>query len=266
MACNTLTILFSNAHILRNDFNPPKQTMSKRYNKPSPEALALLEQVEKANTTINEAQQAQRLAWIHAYVKSRGGTCPSLDVYVTAESKFTVRCANGHEWQSFYTSLSQGTWCKQCYFDAMRFTLADMQELARSRGGECLSTVYLDIKTPLLWRCQNGHEWYRISRIIQTSWCAQCHFDGKRTKIEDIKAWASTRGLTCLSDEHIDHRKPLNWRCDRGHEWQALWKGFKRAERASEPCRECREMLRQENRQREQRRKKADKVVIGKML
>ena len=55
------------------------------------------------------------------------------------------------------------------------YTIKDMQELANSRGGQCLSTDYIDIKTKLKWRCAFGHEWEATPRLLKAGhWCPEC--------------------------------------------------------------------------------------------
>ena len=55
------------------------------------------------------------------------------------------------------------------------YTLADMQELAKSRGGQCLSTDYVDIKSKLKWKCALGHEWEATPRLhLAGHWCQEC--------------------------------------------------------------------------------------------
>lgn len=57
--------------------------------------------------------------------------------------------------------------------------LKELQELARSRGGECLSTEYVNMKTPVLWRCAEGHEWFALVNNVKNpphSWCAVCFY------------------------------------------------------------------------------------------
>ena len=55
------------------------------------------------------------------------------------------------------------------------YTLADMQGLAKSRGGQCLSSEYKDIKSEMKWKCAFGHEWEAPPRLHLTGhWCSQC--------------------------------------------------------------------------------------------
>ena len=56
-----------------------------------------------------------------------------------------------------------------------RYSIRDMQELARSRGGQCLSTEFVDIKTKLNWKCACGHEWEATPRLLKAGhWCPEC--------------------------------------------------------------------------------------------
>jgi nucleoside-diphosphate-sugar epimerase len=55
------------------------------------------------------------------------------------------------------------------------YSLVDMQALANARGGECLSTEYIDIKSKLQWKCGVGHEFDGTPRLILSGhWCPEC--------------------------------------------------------------------------------------------
>jgi nucleoside-diphosphate-sugar epimerase len=55
------------------------------------------------------------------------------------------------------------------------YAIKDMQELATSRGGQCISPEYVDIKTKLKWKCAFGHEWKATPRLLQAGhWCPEC--------------------------------------------------------------------------------------------
>lgn len=56
-----------------------------------------------------------------------------------------------------------------------QYNLQEMHALAKSRGGECLSTEYKDIKTKMKWKCAFGHTWEATPRLHLTGhWCPQC--------------------------------------------------------------------------------------------
>ena len=55
------------------------------------------------------------------------------------------------------------------------YTLQEMQTLAKSRGGECLSKEYSNIKAKLKWKCAFGHTWEATPRLHLTGhWCPVC--------------------------------------------------------------------------------------------
>jgi len=59
--------------------------------------------------------------------------------------------------------------------EPVRYMMRDMQELARSRGGQCLSTAFIDVKTKLRWKCALEHEWEATPRLLLAGhWCPEC--------------------------------------------------------------------------------------------
>src|SRR3989344_4481201 len=56
-----------------------------------------------------------------------------------------------------------------------RITLEDMQELAKSRRGLCLSKEYGGSGNNLRWKCEKGHEWESTPHNIKKDkWCPIC--------------------------------------------------------------------------------------------
>jgi hypothetical protein len=41
----------------------------------------------------------------------------------------------------------------------VRLTIEEMQEIAKSKGGECLSEKYVNAHSKLEWKCSRGHIW-----------------------------------------------------------------------------------------------------------
>ena len=55
------------------------------------------------------------------------------------------------------------------------YTLEDMQKLAKARGGQCLSTEFIDVKSKLKWKCGFGHEFEATPRpLLAGHWCPEC--------------------------------------------------------------------------------------------
>ncbi|MEI6815370.1 MAG: hypothetical protein WCL14_02075 [Bacteroidota bacterium] len=105
---------------------------------------------------------------------------------------------------------------------AKRYTIDDMQEYAKDKGGLCMSKEYVDSTSPLKWRCEKGHTWDADFEIIrQGGWCRQClkkeHDIIER--FEKIKAIAIAKGGKCLSTEFINMKEKLDFECAEGHRW-----------------------------------------------
>lgn len=126
--------------------------------------------------------------------RQHGGECLA-DQYVNNATPLRWQCAQGHEWLAAPNRVLQGAWCLQCYWDSMRSSLTEMQALAASRGGRCLSKEYVDSQTRLLWECHRGHTWQAVPNSIrQGTWCAECAWlersirTSKRRRYEAVEA------------------------------------------------------------------------------
>lgn len=173
----------------------------------------------------------QKLTIEHAHeaAGAMGGQCLS-DTYIDAHSNLKWRCAKGHEWETPLMHIrNRGDWCKVCG-GTQKKTLADLQELARSRGGECLAKVYMNASTSMKWRCAEGHEWYNAAgNIYKGQWCRECSkFQQKKGEskmqksiLEDLQKIAKARGGRCLATVYFDGKTHLLWECAENHEWKA---------------------------------------------
>lgn len=57
-----------------------------------------------------------------------------------------------------------------------KLTLEFVNDYAEHRGGKCLSDVYVNDTSYLLWKCDKGHEWKApLCRLRnQKTWCPRC--------------------------------------------------------------------------------------------
>jgi hypothetical protein len=116
------------------------------------------------------------LAEIQADAARRGGRCVS-ETYVDSLTLMEWECAQGHRWKAVPHAIRQGHWCKKCADERLRFPVQAVQEVAASRGGQCLS-AYSNSQTKLEWQCGNGHQWWAtFASVKQGSWCPQCKGD-----------------------------------------------------------------------------------------
>lgn len=181
---------------------------------------------------------------LKALAVARGGLCLT-DQHQGSDQKFAFRCALGHEWQTLGGAVISGSWCPQCAARKMSEKRLDpkglqrLQAKAAERQGWCLDAAYLGTAHRYRFRCQHGHEWETTgNKVLLGSWCPTCKFDAKRLSLEDAHHAAKNRGGQCLSTSYQNSSQLLQWRCDRGHEWQAPLSNV----RAGHWCRQCANM------------------------
>lgn len=161
--------------------------------------------------------------------RERGGRCLST-AYRNGRTPLLWECSQRHRWRTRPANIKGGTrkkgsWCFECYNTRRIFRpmqdLQTMQELAHSRGGECLSAAYMGSKTKLTWQCEYEHEWEaRPVSVLQGTWCPLCAHN-QRLELSALQRIAADRGGDCLSLTYVNVRTALTWYCAAGHCWSA---------------------------------------------
>lgn len=102
------------------------------------------------------------------------------------------------------------------------FRTESMHQLAKERGGKCLSKQYINNKTDLEWECSKGHRWKATPAKIRNkgTWCPACA-GSKRLTIGDMQETANAHGGKCLSIKYYNVSTKLLWECAEGHRWEA---------------------------------------------
>ena len=194
---------------------------------------ASLDSVKHGRTWCPTCSRCSRSAQLSIEVASmlaeaKGGVCLSTE-YKNIALKLHWRCASGHE---FYASLNTvkniGTWCPHCAGNA-KLSIQIAQQLAKEKGGHCLSDVYRNSGALLQWACAQGHSWKASLNSIRhhRSWCPTCAENiyrvsrRRRLGLDVAQAYASTHSGQCLSSEYINVKQKMRWRCAAGHEWDA---------------------------------------------
>ena len=158
---------------------------------------------------------------MHRLAEIRGGKCLS-DTYVNSQSKLLWECREGHQWMAAPSSIQQRTWCLKCSGSA-KSTIQEMQRLAKSIGGRCLSDTYVNRKTHLLWECREGHRWKAMPNHVKNGhWCPVCAGLSKPS-MDRIQRLAQERGGKCLAHNYVNSQTDLRWECIEGHQWKASW-------------------------------------------
>lgn len=158
--------------------------------------------------------------------QSRNGKCLSTS-YVGCDHKLVWQCENNHIWEATFFEVKNGSWCKQCH----KLTIEEMQTIAVSKNGKCLSETYTDNRTYLSWQCEKGHIWKAPPGTIKKgSWCKRCatkkvnddlYEANRKNKLKLIKKISKEKGGECLSSK-VEHAcSKLQFKCHFGHTWEA---------------------------------------------
>ena len=159
---------------------------------------------------------------MRALAAQKGGECLS-SAYVDIKQKLRWKCKRGHKWDALADNVMRGSWCRRCVEGSRKkkYTIEDMQKLACSHGGECLSTVYKNSMSKLLWRCSEGHTWEaRVSHVLDEHWCLRCSNKNPLT-LKELQDLAHEHGGRCLSPKYLGVHAKHRWECSRGHTWEA---------------------------------------------
>jgi hypothetical protein len=200
-----------------------------------------------AKVDLSEAYSSDRdteeLELLQSLAAERGGRLVS-PKYLGSGTLHIWECSQGHQWKAVPRNVKHlANWCPFCA--GRRQTIEDMQRLAASKGGECLSITYRTDSHKLRWRCGDcSNEWAATPRTVKRAWCPECakkrigqkNRDNaterarkmlvtKRAGALDLAAMqrvARERKGKCLSGVYRGANVKERWRCgDCGFEWLA---------------------------------------------
>jgi hypothetical protein len=170
---------------------------------------------------LRDAYSPSFIAEMRSIAKSRRGRCLS-KAFIGWNLRMLWECALGHRWMSTPTSVKhQGTWCRICAH-RRPLTIADLEGLAESYGGKCLSKRYMGSHQNHIWQCLRGHVWRAMPTNVQAGhWCPKCA-GCQRLTLDEMNRIALERGGKCRSKAYVNSRSSLVWQCAQGHVWTAL--------------------------------------------
>jgi len=166
---------------------------------------------------------------MHRIAKERGGKCLSKE-YVNNRTELLWECGEKHQWWAKPLKIKTGHWCPKCAVkknaDSQRGDIIEYQNIAKSRSGRCLSNKYVNSKTKLQFECKEGHKWWAIPSDIKIGkWCRKCAFkrnaDRQRGDIVEYQNIAKSRGGECLSNQYVNCKTKMQFKCKESHKWWA---------------------------------------------
>ncbi len=163
--------------------------------------------------------------------------------HFTANSNKKVwwKCQNGHEWQATIINRNSGRKCPYCsgkmvlkgYNDlqTVNTTLAKEWNYEKNSGLKP-EDVMPNSSNKVWWRCQNGHEWQAtISHRNNGRGCPYCvgqkvlkGYNNLQTVNPTLaKEWNYEKNNELTpADVTPNSNKKVWWKCQNGHEWQAI--------------------------------------------
>ena len=174
-----------------------------------------------------DVSSPKHLEEMQKIAESKGGRCLS-EKYIDAKTKLKFQCKEMHQpWFASPEHIRGGKWCPVCARN-VKHNIPEMQKIAESRDGMCLSTFYVNEKTHLKWQCNKDDCIWNAtpSNIIKSRWCPECgrkrRNEKNRSTIEEMQELAKKKEGKCLSTIYIDAHTPLRWQCRLDHEWNAV--------------------------------------------
>ena len=166
--------------------------------------------------------------------RTQKGKCLS-QKYINNNSKLLWKCKQGHKWKATPKNIKLGQWCPACAIirisNKKRLTIEEIQSIAKSRSGECLSKEYHGSRIHLLWKCKEGHIWeVDPHHIKQGNWCPTCANNLRKLSINEMQKIAKSRKGKCLSKKYIGVHHNLLWQCKNKHEFRVSPNHIKRGQ------------------------------------
>jgi hypothetical protein len=105
-----------------------------------------------------------------------------------------------------------------------KLSIEDCKNIAKEKGGQCLSSFYVNNQTKMSWQCEFGHIWNTQLSVIRNMnvWCPHCSGNAKIT-IEGCQEIARKMGGECLSLIIKNTMTPLDFKCNHGHIWKSRY-------------------------------------------
>ncbi|RHZ81393.1 hypothetical protein Glove_120g28 [Diversispora epigaea] len=125
---------------------------------------------------------------------SKHGKCLSTE-YKNNQLLLLWHCRENHLWRAPLGNVKNGKWYPY-YASNTCFTLKDAKQIALSRNGKCLSTVYKNSDISMLWKCHQGIAYSITLNILEYDvyFAQRCQFNHQwQNNLNHIK----NRGQWC---------------------------------------------------------------------
>ena len=161
----------------------------------------------------------------------------STEVTTFSAKKLLWGCEKGHEWEATVANRSNGRGCPYCssrkiilgFNDLVTLNPKLAKEVSPNSKIKAIEATAFSHKK-LLWRCSKGHEWKAtVSNRSNGNGCPYCSnkkillgFNDLTTVNPELAKEVSPNSKIKATEVTASSFKKLFWRCDKGHEWEAM--------------------------------------------
>jgi hypothetical protein len=196
----------------------------------------LREYDEKANTLL-----LLRPSLVKEWNNEKNGALKLEYFKVNSHRKVWWKCCKGHEWVASIAKRSSGHNCPYCsgkkvlsgYNDLATVNYALAKEWNQVKNGKLTpKEITIGSDKKVWWQCEKGHEWQaQVCDRAHGKGCPYCsgkkvlsgYNDLATTNPELTKEWnCEKNGELKPKDVTAGSGKKVWWKCDKGHEWQAI--------------------------------------------
>jgi len=151
------------------------------------------------------------------------------------------QCNSGHVWKATIKSRTEGSGCPVCSRRKVVPGVNDLKSMApelakqwhpSKNGSLTPEQVVCGSSRKVWWRCRQGHEWQaEIHSRVMGRGCPVCAGKAVLSGVNDLesyapelaKQWHPTKNRPLLPSEvSVSSNRRVWWRCDAGHEWEAV--------------------------------------------
>ena len=133
--------------------------------------------------------------------------------------KYEWCCGAGHKWKTTADSVvNGGSWCIVCAGLKLENPLEELKELARKKGGACLSGEYVNSQTKMLFQCndkKHGSWWATPNSIRRDSWCYKCSRNYIADPIKELAEISQKKGWKLVSQDYVNAHTKLIFECSK---------------------------------------------------
>lgn len=111
------------------------------------------------------------------YAQDNNGLCLSTEYKNNFTPLLWKHLSCGNTWTACWRNINNlNTWCPYCSYKIP--SLNTLMDFAKTKQGFLLSATYVSSSSPLLWKCNNDHQWKATWNNIRKdngTWCPECY-------------------------------------------------------------------------------------------